>query len=329
MQRRWLDLVVLLALLSAGAAAVVLVPAVGSSASAALAAHATTDASTAKVAFVDIGQGDGVAMRIGGEIIVSDAGFPVKADQMHAALKTLNANGHIDVAILSHGHNDHVGGFSKLVSEHGYGVDLVIAAPNGKWETDANQAVLNALRAAGATVDWVRRGNTFDWGGASWTVLNPEQGSFTASSNVENASVVMLLEVNGRRILFTGDIKEKATEQLVSSWGDRGRAHIFFVTHHGSKFGSSEDLLKKIEPRFAVISVGANNTFTHPSPETVDRLRAVETKTERIYCTVANGTVTATISTSGAISWKTAPGEQAAPWWSREAGQTGVCKGKN
>jgi competence protein ComEC len=327
-QRRWLAFVALISPFIAGLVVGVLIPAVGGSASAAVALDSGSDASTAKIVFVDVGQGDGVAMRIGGKIIVSDAGFPVKAGQMHKALEALNANGHIDVAILSHGHNDHVGGFSKLVSKHGYEVDLVIAAPNGKWETDANQTVLNVLRGAGATIDWVRRGNSFDWGGASWTILNPEQGSFTATSNVENASVVTLLEVNGRRVLFTGDIKEKATEQLEASWGDRGQAHIFLVTHHGSKFGSSDDLLKKIQPRFAVISVGATNTFTHPSPETVDRLRAAEVNTERIYCTVANGTVTATISTSGAISWKTAPGEQAVPWWSRAGGQAGICKGR-
>jgi competence protein ComEC len=147
-----------------------------------------------------------------------------------------------------------------------------------------------------------------------------------ASSSVENSSLVVVLQVNGRRALFTGDIKEAATAQLAANWGSLGRAQVFLVTHHGSGSGSSSDLLKKIQPRFAVISVGATNTFGHPSPATIDRLHAPPAKTERIYCTATIGTVRATISTSGAIPWKTTG--QAAPWWSRTGGKMGLCAGQ-
>jgi hypothetical protein len=78
-----------------------------------------------------------------------------------------------------------------------------------------------------------------------------------------------------------------------------------------------------------VISAGATNTHGHPTPETIDRLRAPAAMTERIYCTIANGTVTATISVNGAISWKTAPGKQVAPWWSRADGQRESARGRS
>jgi competence protein ComEC len=103
-----------------------------------------------------------------------------------------------------------------------------------------------------------------------------------ASSSVENSSLVVVLQVNGRRALFTGDIKEAATAQLAANWGSLGRAQVFLVTHHGSGSGSSSDILKKIQPRFAVISVGATNTFGHPSRATIDRLQAPPAKSASI-----------------------------------------------
>jgi len=90
-------------------------------------------ASAAKIVFVDVSQGDGVAMRIGGKIIVSDAGWPHKADEMHDRLTLLEANKHIDVAILSHPHLDHVGGFERLVEQFGYDIDTAIVSSNAEW----------------------------------------------------------------------------------------------------------------------------------------------------------------------------------------------------
>ena len=309
------------------AAVFALVLAVGGSATAGTSGRVAADASTAKIVFVDVGQGDGVVIRVGGKFIVSDAGPPGKAAKVDAELDLLGANNHIDVAILSHGHLDHVGGFHKLVQDFGYNVDLVLASPNAKWNTSTNQAILNALKnEGGATITWVKRGDSFAFGGASWKILNPAQGTFTAASSVENSSLVYVLEVNGRRALLTGDLKEAATAQLAAVWGDRGRAHVFLVTHHGSGSGSSADVLAEITPRFAVISVGATNTFGHPAPATIARLRAQAVKTERIYCTATNGMARATITTSGSISWQTTG--QSAPWWSRSGGERGSCAGQ-
>ena len=143
-----------------------LVLAVGGSATAGVSARTAADASTAKIVFVDVGQGDGAVIRVGGKFIVSDAGLLGKAAKMDAELDLLGANDHIDVAILSHGHLDHVGGFRKLVQDFGYDVDLVLASPNAKWNTTTNQAILNALKnEGGATITWVKRGDSFAFGG--------------------------------------------------------------------------------------------------------------------------------------------------------------------
>ncbi|HEU0303299.1 MAG TPA: MBL fold metallo-hydrolase [Gaiellaceae bacterium] len=313
--------------LAAGAVAAAIATVVSGSASASVSVRTPSAASTAKIAFVDVGQGDGVVIRVGGKFIVSDAGLPGKAAKMDAALDALGADDHIDLAILSHGHIDHVGGYRKLVQDFHYQIDRVLASPNPKWGTVTNQSILDALTVGGgAELTWATKGDSLSLGGATVSVLSPAQGTFTTLSNIENSSLVYTLSVNGRRLLFTGDIKQQATAQLAAGWGDRGRAHIFLATHHGSGSGSSDALLAKITPRFAVISVGESNSFGHPSVETIARLRSPTATTERIYCTARNGTVQATISTSGAISWQGT--DQAAPWWSRTAGQSGLCAGR-
>ncbi len=191
---------------------------------------------------------------------------------------------------------------------------------------------MKAIADEGLTPTSVHSGQSFSWGGAAWQIVNPPEGEFTAASSTVagNASVAYLLRVNGVELLFTGDIEKQVSIDVASRLAPKidGRVEVFLVTHHGSKEGSPKELLAVIKPRVAVISVGATNTYGHPTPETVDRLRAPAAMTERIYCTITNGTVTATVSTSGAVSWKTAPGKQVAPWWSRTGGQKGVCKGK-
>jgi len=71
---------------------------------------------------------------------------------MDAILDALGANDKIDLAILSHGHLDHVGGFRKLVQDFGYTVERAIASSNAKWNTTTNQEILGALTGAGGAV---------------------------------------------------------------------------------------------------------------------------------------------------------------------------------
>lgn len=306
-----------------------LVLGIGGAATAGVRALVIADASTAKIVFVDVGQGDGVVMKIGSKIIVSDAG-EFELENVNAALKALEAK-RIDVAILSHPHKDHVKNFIDLFAT--WEVKKAVMSRSDYWQgTQTNRAVMAAIADEGLQPTYVHSGRRFTWGGASWRIVNPPEGQFTANSSTVagNASVAYLLRVNGVELLFTGDIEKPVSIDVASRLTPKvdGRVEVFLVTHHGSKEGSPKELLADIKPGVAVISAGAMNKHGHPTPETIDRLRAPAAMTERIYCTMVNGTVTATISTSGAISWKTTPGKQATPWWSRTGGQTGFCKGK-
>jgi competence protein ComEC len=76
--------------------------------------------------------------------------------------------------------------------------------------------------------------------------------------------------------------------------------YLLNVAHHGSGYSTSSEFLADTDPRFAVISVGANS-YSHPTPETVARLRR---SGARVHTTRRNGTITLLVSTSGAVKWR-------------------------
>jgi competence protein ComEC len=286
---------------------------------AALALSGSALASTAKISFVDVGQGDGVVMRIGSKIVVSDAG-QFKYANVDAALNALGAK-QIDVAILSHPHSDHDTDFLSLFDE--WKVKKAVMSDSAYWHGDTvNKAVVAAIKHEGLTPTIVQAGQTFHWGGASWLILNPEQGLFTGGAgDAADSSVAYLLRVNGAAVLFTGDIDMSVSKDLAVRLPTLdGRLDIFLVTHHGSRYATPKALLDVARPRYSVLSTGPNG-FGHPTPETIARLQDVPST---IWCTAANGTITATISSSGKVTW-TATGQKT-PWWSASTKkETGAC----
>jgi competence protein ComEC len=182
--------------------------------------------------------------------------------------------------------------------------------------------VLKALKEAGADLRYVVAGDRFNWGGADWEILNPVAGKYTDRYGPANASVAYLLHVRKDNILFTGDIGPAVAEAVAARWTEEklGRATIFLATHHGSAQGSNATLLAATHPRWAVLSTGPNG-FHHPTPAAIARLKGIGAS---IWCTNANGTITAAISTRGTVTWDAA--RQAKPWWSATTKtETGTC----
>lgn len=98
------------------------------------------------------------------------------------------------------------------------------------------------------------RSDKFSWGGAIWTILNPPKDQFGASeSQAGNVSIVHLLEFNGKRLLFTGDIEPNVADSV----------NVFLMTHHGASRSSSKKL-DEIRPWWVVISAGKDNDYHHP-----------------------------------------------------------------
>jgi competence protein ComEC len=138
------------------------------------------------------------------------------------------------------------------------------------------------IRRHRVPITYVRAGQLFRFGRARWTILNPPRGAFTESRQVENGSVAYVLEVDGERFLFTGDMKKAGERELVAQWQrlNLGSVDVLLATHHGSKNASHDFFLDVLDPRSAVISVGRGHG--HPSLEAIERLRGAGAT---IWCT--------------------------------------------
>jgi len=222
----------------------------------------------------DVGQGDGLVLAAGGgsAVVVDTGPDPAAIDD---CLDDLGVE-HVPLVLLTHGHADHIDGLG------GVGLDRAVGAV-------ATGAVSLAEVAAGATPAEpiaVAAGDVLEVGRLRLTVLWPPPGP-TALSRLDpeesvenNASVVVLVEdVDGLRILLTGDIEPSAQRALLASGVDP-RSDVVKVAHHGSSYQDPK-FLRSNGASLAVISAGADNSYGHPSVTTLDALRSTGAQVRR------------------------------------------------
>ncbi len=188
--------------------------------------------------------------------------------------------------ILSHAHDDHVGGLAA-VSE-GLPVSAVWDAGQS-GSSPAYRRWQAGLRSRQVPMVRVQEGMRADLEpGLSLEVVGPPAHAHRGSrSDANNNSIVLRLTYGNFRMLFTGDLEIEAEKGLLDH-PERLRANVLKVAHHGSRYGSGEAFLSAVNPQASVISVGAQNSFRHPAPETLARLRPYG----RVYRTDQEGAVT-------------------------------------
>jgi beta-lactamase superfamily II metal-dependent hydrolase len=246
------------------------------------------------VSFIDVGQGDSILLRApDGTDILIDGGKPGAGPTVVAYLLDQNVDD-IEVMVVSHPHEDHIGGLIDVL-ESAIPVKAVVYGRPGTTATYDD--FVSAMQVDGLTPTPVAEGQDFTWGPMSVEVSNPQSPPL---SDTNEDSVVLLISYGDHEFLFTGDIGSSAESAILAS-GESVAADVLKVAHHGSKYSSTSTFLNAVSPTYAVISVG-DNPYGHPAQETLDRLDAVGAE---VYRTDLLATVV--ITSDGTALWTNQP----------------------
>jgi len=216
----------------------------------------------------DVGQGDALVVRTGpGAALVVDAG--PDPDAIDGCLRRLDVR-RVPLVLLTHDHADHVDGLPGVL--RGRAVALIQVGPLDE-PADQYADVLRQAAAAGVPVG--RPGLTEDRsvGQVSWEVVAPTRRYRGTRSDPNNSSLVLRLHLpTGATVLLSGDIEPEAQRDLLARGVDV-RADVLKVPHHGSDH-QEPAFLDAVGAQLALTSVGAGNTYGHPSAATLGRLVA-------------------------------------------------------
>jgi competence protein ComEC len=308
-----------------------------------------------QVHVLDVGPVNGDAILIvspAGKNVLIDAGDTTKAKSVVDALKRHNIQ-QLDYFIITHPHPDHMGGASEVfkavkvlnvidnnqppsvppnllppkaaVSAKQLQVKQKKQASRPNYITRFYDDYKDGLTKSGATYATARSGTTYDLGGgARLTIIAPIEPLFTKENmrtggNEANAnSVVARLDYGSFSMLLTGDAEEQTEHRLLSKEANV-EAQVLKVSHHGSKYATSGDFLKRVKPQMVIVSCGEWNRYGHPSQAVLDRLREANAEL-KLYRTDLQGEISLTTrGREGDISVKTSKEASADLWTGRIA----------
>ena len=239
--------------------------------------------------FLDVGQGDAAVLRTpGGRWILIDAGpeggGADAGRRVVAPFLERHHAGRLAVAVVSHAHADHLGGLPSVLER--VPAELVLE-PGADVPDSRYTGFLDRL--ATTRVPWhpAHAGDRFECDGVRFTVLHPAAGWSGWGEDVNEDSVVLLVEFGAFQALFAGDAGFRAEAAMR---GSLRRIDLLKVGHHGSRGSTGDEWLDALTPQVAVLSLGRND-YGHPAPATLRRLAAHGVTVRR---TDRDGTVSVT-----------------------------------
>ncbi len=217
---------------------------------------------------LDVGQGQSIAVTSGRYTALIDCGSISGEDAGEIAERYVRSLGRdrVDALILTHYHADHAGGVERLLAA--LDVKKLLAPLPRNDESDLDEQVLAAAEKAGCQVEYITRSTVFPLGDASVT-LYPPLGRETENER----GLMACVSQADFDTLITGDAPAALERQLIESF-TLPDIECLVVGHHGSATSTCDALLDALTPETAVISVGENNTYGHPTQAVLERLEA-------------------------------------------------------
>ena len=232
-----------------------------------------------QVYFIDVGQADAIMIRVKDEYVLIDAGNNSDGPLLVDYFQDLGIT-EFQYVIGTHPHEDHIGGMDDIISnfsiENFYMPDVITT-------TKTFEDVLDALDSKQVELETPQIGDTFNLGDAIFEVMHISDDD----SDLNNTSIVLKLTYGNNKYLFMGDATDSVEKDIINDDNDI-EADVIKIGHHGSKYSSTAEFIKKVNPEYAIISVGQNNSYDHPSTSTIDLL---ESNNIQIYRTNVDGTI--------------------------------------
>lgn len=234
------------------------------------------------VHYLDVGQADSIFIELpNGETMLIDAGNAEDGPGIVSYIKSLGYT-KINYLLATHPHADHIGGMAYVVNNLAIGS---VYMPKVSTTTQTFLGLLTAIQNKGLTITTARAGvSLLDIDSLKAALLAPNS---TQYDDLNNYSAVLKLTFKNNTFLFMGDAEELSENEITADVS----ADVLKVGHHGSTSSTGTAFLSKVHPRYAVISVGADNTYGHPAQTTLDKLAAAGVT---VYRTDKDGLVTFT-----------------------------------
>lgn len=232
---------------------------------------------------VDVGQGAAALLHASGCTALVDCGSLSVSDPERAVEAAMDRYGweKLDHVILTHYHEDHAGGLSRLLASV-EADDLLLPRLSDGGQASLQAQTLALAEARGVPAVFVEDVLEIPLGDASLTLYPPLRGG---GANEEGLTV--LCSAGDFDVLITGDMSA-STERLLTETYALPDVEVLFVGHHGSGYATSEELLSAVSPEIGLVSVGYNS-FGHPGRETLERCAAAGMT---LYRTDAQGDIT-------------------------------------
>lgn len=244
--------------------------------------QSTEAATTVKVHYINVGQGDAILIQTGNENILIDAGGKGKGDEVVAYLKkqkikTLNA------VVSTHPDADHIGGMEYVIKNMSV---KAVYAPKVTHTTQAYKNFLTAVKSKKLTIKVAKKGVEIPTKAKDITLKFLAPVKDYNKKDLNNWSGVLHLKHNKKSFLFMGDAEKTAEADMLKA-KVISDVDVLKVAHHGAKEATTANFLKVAKPNYSVISVG-KNSYGHPTSDVLKRLKNVKST---VYRTDKNGNV--------------------------------------
>lgn len=250
-----------------------------------------------KIHYIDVGQGDSILVQKNYSNMLIDTGTNESTSKLVSYLKKQSIK-KIDYLILTHPHEDHIGGADAVIKYFDIGK---IYMPKVAANTRTFKDVLMAMKAKSLKANEPELLENFKLGDADCVFYSPIDSK---EGDLNTYSIVLKLTYGNTKFLFTGDAQAQNERAMIANNYDLS-ADVLKLGHHGSRTSTSNEFLNKVNPKYAVVSCGKGNDYGHPHKETVNKLKS---RNIPLYRTDESGTIICT-SDGKNINFNCNPGD--------------------